>query len=170
MASLTSSLPPARRTTLYCLLALLACGFLGMAQKPKLTVRFYEEANERDTDRFARPFLFHHPDRKGFLNNIPPIHEKMIKAVYPFQAPDGSWGCTFILDHSGRLALEVISTSRNGSTLVAFVSTKNGTHQVVDLLVDKPITDGIISIPRGLTELETAAISKTWPVLGQKKR
>jgi hypothetical protein len=152
------------------LLALLASAFLGMGNKPVITVRFYAEAKQQDTERFARPITFSHPPREAYIENMPTVHERQIKAVYPFQAKDGSWGCAFALDHSGRLALEVVSTERRGSTLVALVSTKAGVHQAVELLIDKPIRDGIISIPTGLTELEIAAITKSWPVLGQKKK
>jgi hypothetical protein len=150
--------------------ALLALALLGMGSKPQLGVRFYAEANARDTDRFAKPITFRNPQREGFIENVPSIHERMIKAIYPFQARDGSWGCAFQLDNSGRINLEVLSTERRGSSLVVFVSTKTGTHQVVELLVDKPIRDGIISIPSGLTELEIAAMTKSFPVLGQKKQ
>ncbi len=141
-----------------------------MGNKPVITVRFYAEANKQDTERFARPISFHHPPREAYVENVPSIHERHIKAVYPFQAKDDSWGCAFALDNSGRLNLEVLSTERRGSTLVAFIGTKAGVHQATELLIDKPILDGIISIPSGLTELEVAAITKSWPVIGQKKK
>ena len=170
MASLVALFQRARRATLLFLCAVCALSFLGMAQKPTVSVRFFAEANERDTERFAQPITFRHPPRQGFIERIPSIHEKQIKAVYPFQAADGSWGCAFKLDNSGRLALEIVSIERRSSYLVAFVGTKSGTHQVVELLIDQPIRDGIISIPKGLTELEIAALTKAWPVIGQKKR
>jgi len=170
MGSLFRSFRGAPKITLRLLSALVACLFLGMAKKPEITVRFYAEANKLDTDRFAKPLTFRNPPREGYVENIPTIHEKFIKAVYPFQAGDGTWGCAFQLDNSGRINLEVVSTERRGTSLVAFVGTKGGVHQAVELLIDKPIRDGIISIPNGLTELEIAAITRTWPVLGQKKK
>lgn len=150
--------------------ALLALSFLGMAKKPEITVRFFAEANPHDTEKFSRPITFHNPERQGFIESVPSIHEKYIKAIYPFQARDGSWGCAFQLDNSGRINLEVVSTERRGSYLVAFVSTKGGTHQVTELLIDKPIRDGIISIPSGLTEMEVGALTKAFPTIGQKKK
>lgn len=171
MASLTTRIPTACTTSLHGLLALLACAFLGMSQKqPAITVRFYAEANKMDTDRFAKPLTFRHPAREGYIENVPSIHERNIKAVYPVKASDGSWGCTFQLDNSGRINLEVLSTERRGTSLVAFAGTKTGVHQIVELLIDKPILDGIIFIPNGLTEMEIAAITKSWPVIGQKKK
>ena len=160
-----------RGIALPALLAVLACAFLGMGKKePPITVRFFAEAKKEDTDRFAKPVTFRHPAREGYIENVPSIHEKFIKSVYPVQAADGTWGCLLQLDNAGRINLEVLSTERRGSTLVAFVGTKNGAHQVVEFAVDKPIRDGVIFIPNGLTELEIAAIAKTWPVMGHNKK
>jgi len=170
MASLFSRLQGTRKPALRLLGALLACAFLGMGSKPAITVRFHTEANERDTDKFSQPVTFRHPPRQAFISRIAAIHEKQIKAIYPFQASDGTWGCAFQLDVQGRLALEVISTQQRGSTVVVFVATKAGTHQAAEMLIDKPILDGIVSIPNGLTELEIGALTKAFPVIGQKKK
>lgn len=170
MASLFSLFRSAGKPAAYLLCGLLALCFLGMDKKKIITVRFYAEATAQDTDRFAKPISFRHPPREGYIERIPSIHELHIKSLYPFQAKDGTWGCAFQLDANGRMALEVVSTQRRGTYLVAFVGTKNGVHQVVELLIDKPITDGLISIPNGLTELEVAALTKSWPVIGQSKK
>ncbi len=170
MASLLPRFRHRAKPALRLLSALLALALLGMGSKPEITVRFYAEANPRDTEKFSKPITFRNPPREGFIQSVPAIHEKYIKAIYPFQARDGTWGCAFQLDNSGRINLEVVSTEKRGTSLVAFVSTKSGTHQVVELLIDKPIRDGIISIPSGLTELEIGALTKAWPVIGQKKR
>jgi hypothetical protein len=150
--------------------ALLACVFLGMGRKPTITVRFHAEANQQDTERFAEPINLKHPPRQIFIERVATLHEKQIKAIYPFQASDGSWGCAFKLDNQGRLGLTVISTERRGGTIVGFIGTKSGTHQAAELTIDKPIHDGIISIPNGLTELEIGALTKEFPVLGAKKK
>lgn len=152
------------------LAALLPLLLLGMASKATIQVRFFAEAKMQDTEKFARPIQFRNPPREGYIQRIPTIHEGQIKSIYPFQATDGTWGCAFILDNDGRINLEVASTERRGSYLVAFVSTKKGTHQVVELLVDKVIRDGIISIPNGLTELEIVGLTKAFKIAGQKKK
>jgi len=170
MASLLSLFRSAGKPAACLLCGLLALGFLGMGNKPQITVRFFAEAVEQDTARFAQPITFRTPPREGYIERIPSVHEKHIKSVYPFQAADGSWGCAFQLDANGRLALEVVSTERRGTYLVAFVGTKTGVHQVVELLIDKPIKDGIISIPSDLTELEIAALTKAWPIIGAKRK
>jgi hypothetical protein len=150
--------------------ALLGLAFLGMGDKPDVTVRFFVEANSQDTDHFATPATLKNPPRDAFIEKTPLVSERMVKAIYPFQAADGTWGCSFKLDESGRISLEVVSTTHRGRSIVAFLSTKKGTHQVVDMLVDKPIGDGVITIPYGLTEMEIALLTKEFHVLGQEKK
>jgi hypothetical protein len=140
---------------------------LGMAERPPtVIVRFYAEANARDTDTFSTPIKIGNPPHDAFLEKIAAVHERQITAVYPFRAPDGTWGCSFKLDHDGRLGLELISTSRRGAILVGFIGTKRGNHRVVDMVIDRPVLDGVITMPHGLTELEIAVLTKQFRVLG----
>lgn len=149
------------------LLALALCS-LGFAKKQVITVRFHAEANERDGQPFAMPVQFRNPERKGFASQIPAISERNIEAIFPFRAADGTGGCAFRLDNFGRTALEEMSLSNRGASVVVFVGTKVGTHQVVDMIIDRVIRDGIISIPRGLTDLEIATLEKEFKIMGQK--
>lgn len=151
------------------LLAVVGALSLAMAKKSELAVRFFAEANAQDTDRFATPIHFQNPPREAYIERVPVINERMIKAIYPFQAANGTWGCGFKLDESGRLALEVLTTSRRGTSVVAFIATKFATHQVVDMQVDRPVKDGLISIPYGLTEGEITTLTTQYPIVGEKK-
>lgn len=147
------------------LLPAVALCCLGMAERPPtITVRFFAEANARDGAAFATPIKL--GNRDAFLEKVATIHERQIKAIYPFKAPDETWGCAFKLDHSGRLNLEVVSTERRGSMLVGFLGTKKGNHRMADMVIDRTVSDGIISVPRGLTDLEIAVLSKQFKVLG----
>ena len=150
--------------------AVLALACLAMARKPAVSVRFYAETNARDSEAFAKPITLHFPERQAYVEKVPSISEQSIKAMYPFQAADGSWGAAFLLDAKGRIDLETVSTSRRGSSMVVFVVTKNGAHQVIDMLIDKPVTDGIITIQRGLTKMEIAALTKEYKLMGQKRK
>ncbi len=150
------------------LLSLLAFSLLGMAKKQEISVRFHVEANSRDGEPFTVPAKFHNPDRDGFVEKIPAVSERDIRAIYPVAAEDGTFGCVFALDQHGSIGLQTVSTERRGAIMVAFISTKVGTHQAADLLIDKPITDGKIYVPRGLTQLEIEALQKQFPTLGQR--
>lgn len=146
-------------------IALFCC--LGMAERPPtVTVRFHAEANSRDGASFATPIKLGNPPHDAFLEKVAVVHERMIKAIYPFKAPDGTWGCTFKLDNDGRLSLEVVSTERRGTMLVGFLGTKKGSHRMVDMIIDRTVADGIISVPKGLTDMEIAVLSKQFKVLG----
>lgn len=142
----------------------------GAAKKPELTVRFHVEANRLDSERFAQPIALKHPERQAFIEKVASLSERHIQAIYPFRAEDGTWGCAFKLNESGRINLEVLSTERRGSSLVAFISSKVGTHQVIDMQIDRVITDGVITIQHGLTDLEIAALQKQFPTLGQPQK
>lgn len=149
------------------LLGLAAVAVLTAAAKaPDFFVRFHVETISQDTQSFAMPAEFHNPDRKGFVERSASISERHIAGIYPFRANDGTYGCVFKLDGDGRIGLEALSTQQRGRMLVAYVGTKKGMHEVVDMQIDKPVLDGIITIPRGLTELEVVAMRKAFkPVL-----
>ncbi len=132
-----------------------------------VNVRFFAEANKADTERFATPIKLENPPRETFMQKIPVISERNVKAIFPFRADDGSLGCAFKLDDSGRINLDVVSTERRGTSLVAFIGTKQGSHQVIDMVIDRTVRDGIIVIQRGLTQGEVEAMRKQWP--GWKK-
>ena len=143
--------------------------FVAAARKQAIAVRFHVEANARDGETFAMPVKFENPPRAGFVERIPSLSERDIKAIFPTRTPDGTFGCAFMLTGHGRFALQSLSSERRGSSLVVFVSTKTGMHQVVDLMIDKPIADGVIYVPAGLTGLEIEALQKQFPTLGQGK-
>lgn len=143
----------------------LALACLAMAKKQEVSVRFHAEGHARDTEAFSKPVKLQNPPRDAYIEKVPSISEKSIKAMYPFQAADGSWGAAFKLDHKGRIDLEVLSTERRGSSMVIFVVTPKGIHQVVDVLIDRKVRDGVITIPQGLTELEIAALKKQYGAL-----
>jgi hypothetical protein len=154
----------------FCLIAIAGLCFLGAAKKPAVAVRFHVEANARDGDVFAMPVKFRNPPRDGFVERVPSLSERDVQGIYPTNAGDGTFGCAFVLNTHGRTALQTISTEKRGSSLVVFVSTKGGTHQVVELMIDKPINDGVIFVPRGMTLLEIEALQKQFPTKGQKAK
>jgi hypothetical protein len=140
---------------------------VGFAKKQTIGVRFHVEANENEGQPFATPVTFHHPERKGFMKQIPFVSERNIMAIFPYPAPDGSFGCAFKLDNFGRTSLEETSISNRGASVVVFVGTTKGSHQVIDMVIDKVVRDGIITIPRGLTQLEVDALKKEFKVIGE---
>ena len=43
-------------------------------------------------------------------------------------------------------------------------------RQVSNLIIDRPISDGIVSIPRGLSADDVEFLSTVFPVLGESKQ
>lgn len=144
----------------------------GMAKKPTVSLGFFAEANPQDTSVFSSPVRLQTPTpRAAYVEKVPTVSEHDVSAMFPFPAPDGSYGCAFRLNETGRLHLEVLSTDRRGTSLVVFLLTKNSVHQVIDLLIDKPISDGIISVPHGFTALEISEMQKQFkPWVAPKKK
>ena len=147
------------------ILAAIVCG--AMARKPALTVRFHLESVGAAGAPFALPAKFRNPPRDGFIASVASISDRNIVAIHPTPGADGTWGCAFKLDQSGKFALETLSREHRGSSLVGFVSTKTGTHQLPELLIDRPVTDGIIYLPGGLTAAEIVALRKRFKLFGQ---
>lgn len=130
----------------------------GAKKEPAVTVRFYTETNAKATDSFAVAVDLQTAHRKTFISKIPDISEHNIQAMYLFQNGDGSLGCSCLLDQDGKLALDTLSAEKRGTALVVVV---NG-REVIDLLIDKRISDGIVTIPSGLTPQEAKLLQKTF--------
>jgi hypothetical protein len=152
------------------LLPLLALALMGMGKKQTVSVRFHVEANPRDGESFAVPAKFHNPDRDGFVERVASVSEREIAAVKPIPADDDTFGCVFKLDTHGTIGLQTLSTERRGAVVVPVVNTKAGPRQLPEMMIDKPITDGIIYIPRGFTQSEINEIQKQFPLIGQTRK
>lgn len=168
MGSLARTSSPPVKSRFRLLVALLCLPLLGMAHKKPVALRFFVEANPQDTDTFSEPLKLQNPPRDVFIEKLPRINEREIRGIYPFRAVNGTWGASLKLDESGRLNLEVLSTGMRGKLIVAFVATSAGTHQVADMIIDKPIHDGIITIPHGLTEVEIGVLTREFHVIKEK--
>ena len=84
--------------------------------------------------------------------------------MYPFGAADGSQGVYLKLGPHGSRLLQQHTTTKSGEVLVVML---NG-RMVSNLLVDRPIEDGIVCIPRGLSPDDIAVMETVFPVVGQE--
>jgi len=141
-----------------------------MSKKSDITVRFHSEADRNDSAAFAIPVNLIYQQRQVYLSRVPDFSEKQIESILPFPAKDGSWGCVFKLTPQGRIRLETMSGEIRGSVLVVFIGTKAGQRQVADMIIDRPVSDGIISIPRGLNPLEILLLKKEFKTMGEKAK
>lgn len=138
---------------------------LGAAKKPVVDVRIHALGTAAEAPTFAIPSTLLN-GTPVFLARMPLISQREIKAVYPFIAADGSHGTYLKVDNHGSRLLHQHTMSRRGELLVVLI---NG-RQVSNLLVDRPIDDGIISIPRGLTADDINFLTAVFPVIGQENQ
>lgn len=146
------------------LLPLIALSFLAAASKPKLMIRFHAEVNPASGSSFAISAPVPGSSNPISLSKVPEITESDVAAIFPFAAEDGSMGCVFKLDTHGRLSLDSLSTESHGALLVGFV---NG-RAVTAMLIDRRVSDGVITIARGLTPAEIALMTKAYPTIAQQ--
>ncbi len=146
------------------LVPLLALLFMASSGKPPLSVRFHSTANPVEGEPFVMKIMVPNPPREVTIHKVPEISEQDIIAIYPFSAPDGTMGCSFKLDAHGGIGLGTLSVDRRGSILVALV---NG-RVVTAMMIDRPVTDGIITISSGLTAQEIVMLQQKFRTLGQK--
>lgn len=138
---------------------------LGAAKKqPAFDLRIHGLGNASEAPTFAFPASLL-DGTPVFLQRMPLITQREIRSVYPFQAADGTLGIYLQLDNHGSRLLQQHTMSRRGDRLVVLL---NG-RQISNLLVDQPISDGIISIPRGLSPDDIEFLTTVFPVVGEER-
>jgi hypothetical protein len=147
------------------LLTIFAAALLctGGAKKPTIDLRIHGEGIAAEAPTFAFPAALIN-GRETFLARMPLITQREVRAIYPFPAADGTQGVYLKLDAHGSGLLQQHTMERSGRLLVVLL---NG-RQVSNLVVDRPITDGIVSIPRGLGEGDIEMLTTVFPVIGQE--
>jgi hypothetical protein len=150
----------------FLLIPLLGLCCLGMGKKtPGLSVRFYTQTSQNDSDSFAVPVTLLN-GQQTYIDQIASISEHDILAIYPFPVADGSGGCAFKLDDHGTIGLDTLSVAKRGTLLIATIDGR----QVADILIDQRVSDGIVTIPGGITTDEMKELLHKYPVLGGKKK
>ena len=134
-------------------------------KKDVLAVRIHGEGGAEEGEKFTVPVVLL-DGRRTALSIMPLLSEHDIKSVYPFRAADGSFGVALRLDQHGANLLTQYSLERMGRNNVLAVMV-NG-RQVTDVLVDKPVRDGLFCIPQGLTMIEAARFVNSYPVTGHE--
>ncbi len=154
-----------RRPFIFLCVASLLC--TGGAKKPVVELRIHGEGIAAEAPTFAFPATLLN-GRETFLSRMPLITQREIHSVFPFAAADGSQGVYLKLDNHGSGLLKQHTMERSGRLLAVFF---NG-RQVSNLVVDRPVNDGIVSIPRGLDSAEVELLTSAYPVIGEsgKKR
>ncbi len=140
------------------LLALLAPMLLGFSRKTEFTITFHALASEMDPPKTMFPFDLN--GNRVFFKIVPEVSQQNIVAFYPFPAEGGRGnGLTLQLDFRGRASLELITRTRRDEYMLTMVNAAP-----VDFVVlDQPVTDGIITIWQGVTDEVIKEMDKKYP-------
>ena len=152
------------RITLILLAALIG---LAMARKPQMVLRFHVETDPNNGGAFASSIVFPVSKRKGVVEKIPSLSERDVTAIYPVDADGGTFGCVFKFDAHGVIALRTLSTTHRGRSLVAFAGVGGRGREIAEWVIDKPIHDGLLFMPSGLSKAEIDLLRKRFPVVGE---
>jgi len=142
-------------------LAALLC--VAGAKKPVIDLRIHAQGSESEAPSFAIPAMLLN-GQPVFLQRMALITQSEVDAIYPFAAADGSQGVYLKLGPHGSRLLQQHTSTKKGEFLVVML---NG-RMVSNLLIDRPIDDGILSIPRGLSADDIAVMETVFPVVGQE--
>ncbi|MDF1656481.1 MAG: hypothetical protein P1U58_02645 [Verrucomicrobiales bacterium] len=133
-------------------LALLAATFFCEAGGKKtkgLVVTFHTEAEQTDSPKFITPVKLGSEHRQYFFSKIPSFTDKDIAWFYPFTAADGiSFGAAFRLNERAASELRDITIANQGSLL----GLRCSDAPVKAVLIDRPISDGIVVVWDGLQQ------------------
>jgi hypothetical protein len=135
----------------------------GAKPQAPLAIRFHPQTGNQGGE-FSRAVTLQHSGKQVFMGTMPLINERDVISAQTFPAADGSLGAYFKLDAHGTNLVMQHTLSQRGTFLFAFI---NG-RAVIDLYVDRPVQDGIIAIPRGLTPEEVILIEQKFPIIGQE--
>ena len=152
-----------RRLVLVCF----PVGLLALAKQEPLAIRFHLETQADPTNTFAVPVEMKTRPGSTSISKLAVVSEKdVVEILSIFDARDGSRAVAFRLDSHGTHKLHIDTAQNVGKHLFVFF---NGRH-ITELLIDRAITDGIIVIPRGLTDADIAIIKTRLEPAAKRKR
>ena len=164
------SSPPAAIYWRILLCVVLALGFAAKnasasghkKRDPAIAIRLHAQVYVFDPE-FTAKVKVGTPPREITIEKLASISERDIASFYPYRASDGTFSAVLQLDRHGSAVLENISAQKLGLSLVVAVSGR----AVAALKVDKPISDGVVFIPYGLSVADVRAMGASFPIMGQ---
>jgi hypothetical protein len=131
------------------------------SSKKKVVLAIFSQGNEMDSPKSI--FRKNVEGRTVVFKVIPEFTHKQLIAFHPFPAEDGTYGITLKLDFKGTQSLDLITRTAQREVLL---STVNGT--TVDyVLIDRPVSDGLFTIWRGLPEPLITLLDEQYPRISE---
>ena len=129
---------------------------------PSIAIRVHAQVYAFDPE-FTAKIKVGTPPREITIEKLASISERDITSFYPYRAADGTFSAVLQLDRHGSAVLENLSAQKLGLSLVVAV----GGRAIAALKVDKPISDGVVFVPYGLTEPDVRAMGASFAIMGE---
>jgi hypothetical protein len=159
-------IPVMKISTLCLIISLFGFTALGWAggDKKNAQVSFHVETDVSDNPKMIFPYELQGKER--YFRRIPELSTSDFVAFSPFPADDqASYGALIQLKGSAGKRLNAVSTANQGKWFVC-----QAFGRLVDgVLIDQPVSDGVVIIWKGLTLEEIRELDKTMPRIGDKK-
>jgi hypothetical protein len=148
-------------------LSLALCVIMGLTNcqsgKKKVVLAIFSQGNDMDSPKSI--FRKNIEGRAVVFKVIPEFTHRQLVAFHPFPAEDGTYGITLKLDFKGTQSLDLVTRTAQGEVLL---STVNGT--TVDyVMIDRPVSDGLFTIWRGLPEALITLMDEQYPRISELK-
>lgn len=147
--------------------ALTGCGsFESINKKPKFTVSFHSLAGESESPRSIFRYQMPGQSSPTVFKRVPEFTQENVAAFHSFPAANGNgYGVTLRLDFRGTNALDLMTRTHTGEVALAVI---NGIP--VDYLsIDRPVSDGVVTIWEGVTEPVLKLMQAKWPAINKLK-
>ncbi len=137
----------------------------GGSKGKKVDITFHIETEATDNPRmiFTSEVMGH----QKFFRRIPEVSSKDFVAFSPFPSDDqSSYGVILQLKDSARGRLEAVTRAYSGKWLIS-----KAFGRIIDgVLIEDPVTDGLVVVWNGLTIEEIKQIDEYIPRIGEKKK
>ncbi|MDF1862406.1 MAG: hypothetical protein P1U87_19470 [Verrucomicrobiales bacterium] len=133
----------------------------GAGKKYKLyLVTFHLEAEKTDNPKMITPVKLGREHRQYFFNKIPTFTDHDIQWFFPFTSDDGvSYGAAFKLKDHALTELKAITLTNQGKLL----GLRCSDAPLEAVLIDRPITDGVVVVWNGLQQRHLQEFRKRFP-------
>lgn len=133
----------------------------GAGKKYKLyLVTFHLEGEQTDNPKFITPVKLGREHRQYYFNKIPVFTDADIAWFYPFTSQDGaSFGTAFKLKDHAATELKAITLTNQGKLM----GLRCSDAQLSAILIDRPISDGVVVMWEGLQQRHLQEFRKRFP-------
>ena len=132
--------------------------------KKKFLITFHVQGSDMDSPRSIFRQVIPGKQYPVVFKVIPEFSQNNIAGMHAFPAESGNgYGVTLRLDFRGGTALDLMTRTRTGEIMLAMVNA-----QAVDYLtIDRPVSDGIITIWEGVPQEVITEMEKKYPPLNK---